>query len=166
MKIDRHTLVSEFSPFVRFVDEEAMERVRKAAVRDKFGEAGFYGMTVGDFTTVIAGDPRPLYDSGGRTVFDNCRVDAFKAFIDELAATLKRMKLPPTADSVRMTSGTIPVEFVESIYLFCRNYFNLPSYDKADALKVSEYLMARKDDYNRQVIDRNVAQSMKKGGKA
>ena len=93
MKIDRHTLNEELAPLLSIVTEEDMGRVRKAAVRDKYGDAGFYGMTVGDFTTVLAGDVRPLLQSGGRTVFDTCRVEAFREWVDELSDTLKRLCL-------------------------------------------------------------------------
>ena len=164
MKIDRHTLNEERAPLLSIVTEEDMGRVRKAAVRDKYGDAGFYGMTVGDFTTVLSGDVRPLLQSGGRTVFDTCRVEAFREWVDELSDTLKRLTPPPTAESVKLNAGTIPSEFVESVYLFCRSYFNLGSFEQADRLKVSEFVLAKKDDYNHAVVDRNVS-AMMKGGK-
>ena len=164
MKIDRHTLNEELAPLLSIVTEEDMGRVRKAAVRDKYGDAGFYGMTVGDFTTVLSGDVRPLLQSGGRTVFDTSRVEAFREWVDELSDTLKRLTPPPTAESVKLNAGTIPSEFVESVYLFCRSYFNLDSFEQADRLKVSEFVLAKKDDYNHAVVDRNVS-AMMKGGK-
>lgn len=164
MKIDRHTLNEELAPLLSIITEEDMGSVRKAAVRDKYGDAGFYGMTVGDFTTVLAGDVRPLLQSGGRTVFDTCRVEAFKEWVDELSDTLKRLTPPTTAESVKLNAGTIPSEFVESVYLFCRSYFNLGSFEAADTLKVSEFVLAKKDDYNHAVVDRNVS-AMMKGGK-
>ena len=164
MKIDRHTLNEDLAPLLSIVTEEDMGRVRKAAVRDKYGDAGFYGMTVGDFTTVLSGDVRPLLQSGGRTVFDTCRVEAFMEWVDELSDTLKRLTPPPTAESVKLNAGTIPSEFVESVYLFCRSYFNLGSFEQADTLKVSEFVLAKKDDYNHAVVDRNVS-AMMKGGK-
>lgn len=165
MKIDRHTTNAELAPFLAIVNDEDMARVREASVRDKYGDAGFYGMTLGDFTTVIAGDIRPLLQSGGRTVFDTCRVEAFKAFVDELADTIKRLTLPPTPESIKLSAGTLQSEFAESVYVFCRQYFGLPSFEAADTLKLSEFVMAKKDDYNRSVVDRNIAASMKKGGK-
>ena len=164
MKIDRHTLNEELAPLLSILTEEDMGRVRAAAVRDKYGDAGFYGMTVGDFTTVIGGDVRPLLQSGGRTVFDTCRVEAFREWVDELSATLRRLTVPPTAESIRLNAGTLPCEFTESVYLFCRSYFGLPSFEAADTLKVSEFVMAKKDDYNHAVVDRNVS-AMMKGGK-
>lgn len=165
MKIDRHTTSQEIAPFVSLITDADWERIRSAAVRDKFGDGGFYAMTVGDFTTVLGGDIRPLLQSGGRTVYDNARVEAFKAFVDELADTLKRLTLPPTAETMRLNAGTIKSEFIESVYLFLRNYFGLPSFESADGLRVSEFVLAKKDDYNRAIVDRNVSAMVKKGGK-
>lgn len=163
MRIDRNTETREFAPFAAMVSKEDVARLKAAAVKDRFGESGFYGMTVGQLTTVISGDIRPLLDSGGRTVFDEMRVQAFKDFIDELCAALRGLTLPPTPESVRMASGTMSSTFAESVYLFTRSYFGLPSFKEADRVLVSEYLLARKDDYNRQVVERN-ASAMAKGG--
>lgn len=165
LRIDRHTTNDEFSPWRRYISDEDMEKAKMAAVADRFGEAGFNAMTVGQLTTVLSGDPRPLYRSGGRTLFDTLVVEAFGGFIDRLAETLKRLTLPATPEGIRLSSGVMPSEFTESVYLFCRSYFGLKSFEEADALKVSEYLLARKDDYNRQIVDRNVAARMKGGNK-
>ena len=97
-------------------------------------------------------------------MFDTLTVEAFGEFIDQISDTLKRLTLPATPESVKLASGTMPSEFTESVYLFCRQYFGLKNFEDADGLKVSEYLLARKDDYNRQIVDRNVA-NMMKGGK-
>lgn len=164
MKIDRHTTNAEFAPFAAIVSHDDMMRVREAAVRDMFGEAGFYGMTVGQLTDIISGDPRPLLQSGGRTVFDTCRVEAFRQWIDEFSSALRRMSLPQTAESIALSAGTMQADFVESLYIFCRSYFGLGSFEACDRLKVSEYMIARKDDYNRAVVERNVSTRMK-GGK-
>ena len=166
LKIDRHTEMSDFAPFVAIISDDDKKRIRDAAVRDKFGEAGFYAMSIGDFTTVIGGDVRPLLQSGGRTVYDNERLEAFREWVDTFADTLKRLTLAPTAESIRLNAGTIPSTFVESVYLFCRSYFGLHSFEDCDTLKVSEFVLAKQDDFNRQTVDRNVANSMKKGGRS
>lgn len=163
LKIDRHTILTEFAPFEKHVSESEMERLKKAAVDDKFGEAGFYAMTIGDLTSVVAGDLRPLYDSGGRTVFDAMRVKAFEAFIDEFVGILNGLTVPPTVESIKASMGTKKHDFSEGLYVFCCNYFGLHSFAEADRLKVSEYVLARKDDFNRCMVERNSAMMMKGG---
>lgn len=153
--------MAEFSPFIAAVGEDGMKRLRRAAVVDRFGEAGFYGMTVGQFTDVLTGNNRPLLDSGGRTLFDVLRVEEFSKFIDVLSEKLNAMKMPKTAETVRLSSGIMPSDFTESIYVFCRSYFGLKSYKDADRLMLSEYMLARKDDFNHTVVDRNITNSMK-----
>lgn len=166
LKIDRNTTLEELAPFVNVLTDEDMGKIRAASVRDKYGDAGFYSMTVGEFTSILSGDVSPLFQSEGKTAFDACRVEAFRAWVDELSDTLKRLTPPPTADAVKFSAGTIPSDFTESIYLFCRTYFGLKSFEACDGLKVSEYILAKKDDYNRAIVDRNVAASIKKGGNA
>lgn len=147
--------MDEFSRWAGVVDAKGIARVKEAAVRDMFGDAGFYAMTVGDFTTVLLGDDRPLYQSGGRTAFDRYRVEAFREWMDTVCATLKGLTLPPDPRHPALTSGTRPSTFEESVYVFCRSYFGLPGFAEVDRLPVSDYILARKDDYNRAVIERN-----------
>lgn len=166
MKIDRNTTLEELAPFANVLTGADIETIRKASVRDKYGDAGFYAMTVGDFTTLLSGDPRPLLQSEGKTVFDTARVEAFGGFVDELSKTLTRLTLPPTAETMRLNAGTLPCDFTESVYVFCRSYFGLHSFEAADRLKLSEFVMARKDDYNRAVVERNTSAVIRKGGTA
>lgn len=161
MKVDRHTTLEEFARWEPFIKDGDRERIKDAAVTDLFGDGGFLNMRIGDLTTVIAGDPRPLYQSGGRTVFDVWRVDAFSDFIDRLVKTLQGYVLPPTAESARIAAGIIPSTFVESVYLFTRKYFGLQSFEAADRIKVSEFLLARRDDYNDKLADRNMSNLFK-----
>ena len=88
MKVDMHTTIEQWAPLAAYVSDADKARVKAAAVRSMFGEAGFYGMTVGQLTAVVEGDVRPLYDSGGRTVFDAMRVEAFGEFVDEFVSGL------------------------------------------------------------------------------
>lgn len=166
IRIDRHTTNEGVAPFVELFSDEQRKAIKDAAVRDRFGDAGFYGLTVGQLTTVLSGDPRPLFDSGGRTVFDMARVTAFSEWLDEFIGTLGRLTLPPTAEGMTLQSGTLKSTFEESVYTFCRSYFNLASFEACDRLKVSELLLAKKDDYNRAVVDRNVSRAIRKGGRA
>lgn len=166
IRIDRHTTNEEVAPFIELFNEEQRKAIKDAAVRDRFGEAGFYGLTVGQLTSVLSGDSRPLFDSGGRTVFDMARVTAFSEWVGEFADTLRRLTLPPTAEVMALQSGTLKSTFEEYVYTFCRSYFDLGSFEACDRLKVSEFLLAKKDDYNRAVVDRNMAKSVRKGGRA
>lgn len=161
LQVDRHTTLEEFARWEPLITDDNRERIKDAAVTDMFGDGGFLNMRIGDLTTVIAGDPRPLYQSGGRTVYDARRVEAFSDFIDRLIKTLQGYVLPPTGDSAKLSAGLIPSTFVESVYLFTRRYFGLPSFEDADRIRVSEFLLARRDDYNDKLEDRNMSNLFK-----
>ena len=165
MKIDRDTKYKDFAPFASFLAEGEDVRLQKAAVEDRFGPDGFMAMTLGDMLAAMRGDTAPLFSSGGATVYDVFRVKAFKGFVDELIAVLRSTSMPSTPDDIAVRNGTLDSTFEESVYVFCRGYFGLPSFGMVDTLKVADYIMARRDDYNRAVVDRNMAAALKKGGK-
>ena len=52
LKVDRHTTPAELAPFYACITEASGLRIREAAVRDRFGEAGFWGMTIGDLLNI------------------------------------------------------------------------------------------------------------------
>lgn len=165
MKIDRDTRYNDFAPFASLLAEGEEIRLQKAAVEDKFGPDGFMAMTLGDMLAAMRGDTAPLLTDKGATVFDVFRVKAFKGFVDELIAVLRSTSMPPTAEDGALRNGTLDSTFEESVYVFCRAYFGLPSFGQVDTLKVADYILARRDDYNRAVVDRNMASAIKKGGK-
>lgn len=163
MKIDRNTKYNDFAPFAALLADGEDERLRQAAVEDKYGPDGFMSMTIGDMLSAMKGDTAPLLTDGGETVFDVFRVKAFGDFVDRLIGMLRSVSLPSSPDDVSARRGTLPSTFDESVYVFCRGYFGLPSFAEVDTLKVADYILARRDDYNRAVVDRNVAESMKGG---
>lgn len=165
MKIDRNTKYKDFAPFAACLAEGEDVRLQKAAVEDKFGSDGFMAMTLGDMLAAMRGDTSPLLNDKGATVFDVFRLKAFKGFVDELIAVLRSTSMPPTAEDGALRTGMLDSTFEESVYVFCRGYFGLRSFGEVDTLKVADYILARRDDYNRAVVDRNMAAAIKKGGK-
>lgn len=166
MKIDRNTKYKDFAPLEPYMSKGEADRIKAAAVRERFGADGFYTMTIGDMFAVLAGDIRPLLlKASPDTVFAVYLAKAFADFMDTLIANLKRLTLPPTAEQVKHSQGCIPSAFDESVYVFCRNYFGLQGFEAVERLKVADLLLAKKDAYNAAIVDRNIAAAVKKGGK-
>lgn len=146
------------------------ERLERAAVlerypRDRYGNEGFYTMPIGDLLLILSGDETPLLSEEGDTVFDHYRCEAFGKWVAGLIDDLANLTPPVTPDAQRRTQGTLPSSFDESVYVFCRNYFALPSFSAVEDLTVGEYVMAKKDAYNIAVVDRNTAAEIRKGTK-
>ena len=167
MKINPNTKHKELAYVEPYLGEEEVRKIEDAAVQLRFGADGFYSMTIGDFFSILSGDSA-LLTKGMETdtVFAVYLAKAFASFVDFFINKLKALTLPPTPESMRASQGCLDVGFDESVYVFCREYFNLHTFADVEALKVADYIMARKDAYNRAVMERNMAQAIRKGAKA
>lgn len=163
MKVTRDTTYDEFLAFEPLMAAGELDRLEAAAVADVFGVDGLMSMTVGDLLDAMHGDLSALMPGGGKTVFDVYRGRAFRRFVESLVATLKEATLPAAPSDIAARRGTLEMGFDESVYTFCRAYFGLPSFACVDDLTVADYVLAKRDDFNRATVDRNVAAAMKGG---
>lgn len=155
MKIDKYTLYKDFASVEMFAPASQLYALRDVAVRSKFGDAGFYSMSIGAFlNAAIYQNYDALYDCRGETVFDVYRVLAFAVWVEEFISVAEELTLKPTPKQIAAASGCRPVTFEESVYFFMREYFGLQSFDAVADLPVSDYLLAKKDTYNKQVVER------------
>ena len=157
MKIDKHTLYKDFTQIEPYVDASQLEELRRSAVAERFGTGGFYDMTLGGLLDAMKDDFDALQECHGETVFDVYRVAAFRQWLNEFIAVVEALTLKPTAKQVAQSNGCKPLTFEESVYFFTRSYFGLKDFDSVRELTVADYIMAKKDDYNKAVVDRNVA---------
>lgn len=162
MKIDKYTLYRDFEAFEPYIEATKLEELQQAAVRDKFGKVGFYGLTLGGLLDAMNGDNDALFDCNGETVFDLYRVAEFSVWLNEFVAVVNGLTLKPTAKQIAQSSGCKQLTFEESVYYFVRSYFGLPNFNAVRDLTVGDYIMAKKDDYNKAVVDRNISNSLTK----
>lgn len=162
MKIDKYTLYRDFVAVEPYVEAPKLEELRRAAVAEKFGEEGFYGLTLGGLLDGMRGDFDALMDCGGDTVFDQYRVAAFCEWLKEFVALVDSLTLKPTPKQRMQTNGCKSLTFEESVYYFVRSYFGLPNFNAVRDLTVGDYIMAKKDDFNKAVVDRNISNSLAK----
>lgn len=162
MIVTRETAYEDFAPYEPHVNLEDRAKITKAAIADKFGDNGFYMLDIGTFLACVHGDFDGLFSNGGLSVFDIYRIKAFPDWLKEFTEALERLTLKPTAKQLQSQQGCEKVTFDESVFIFCRQYFGLHSFDDVLRLTVSDYLMAKKDDFNRQLIERNTANQMLK----
>ena len=160
MKIDKYTLYRDFAPIEPYVEAPKLEELRRAAVADKFGMECFYGLTLGGLLDGMRGDFDALMDCGGDTVFDRYRIAAFCEWLKEFVAVVDSLTLKPTPKQRMQANGCKTLTFEESVYYFVRSYFGLHSFDAVRDLTVGDYIMAKKDDYNKAVVDRNISNSL------
>lgn len=166
IQVNADTVYQDFLMWEPLMAKGMADAIMSGAVRDKYGDDGFWGMTLGELFSVMAGDTTPLTGGRPETVFAVYRAKAFSKFVDELVGTLKRLTPPPTPNAISASQGCLDYAFDESVYVFCLHYFNLHTFADVERLKVADLIMAKKDAYNQAVVDRNMAAAIKKGAKA
>lgn len=157
-KIDRHTTAREFAEIEPYVSDAQRAAIKDAAVRSLFGEAGFYGMTIGAMLDAMHGNYKGIRQDDGNTCFDIMRIEAFADWVDEFLDVVQRLTPKPSPKQMKNAAGTIKMTFDESVYVFCRAYFGLPNFDAVNGLTVGDYVLAKKDDFNQRTIDNNMMQ--------
>lgn len=160
MKVNKGTTYKDFEPYEPYVSDDDKAKIKKAAIAAKFGDNGFYAMKVGAFLSAYHCDFGVLYDDGGTTAFDVYRAAAFADWLKDFCDVLDNLTMKPDLRQMKSQQGCVAMTFDESVFIFCRNYFGLQRFDDVLKLSVADYLMAKKDDYNRQVIDRNASKQM------
>lgn len=161
LKIDRHTKWIDFAAMEHCISAEDTQRIMEKAVTAKYGENGFYMLTIKELLDGMHGEFAELYEDEGKTVFDIYRVRAFSAWLRDFVALVDSFSLKPTAKQIRYANGCVEMSFDESVYVFLREYFNLPCFDDVLGLTVGDYLLAKKDNFNRMTIERNQLQALK-----
>lgn len=166
IEVSENTKVKDFAPFANVLTDESAKRIAEAAVTNKFGKDGFWSMRIADFFAIAGGDIASLLNADGESLFDEVRVKEFVKFVDDFTALAKSLTLHPSADDARTTQGCLDMTFEESVYMFARKYFGLPSFSAVDELALADYILAKKDDYNTCVMERNAMAAMRQGRRA
>lgn len=89
------------------------------------------------------------------TVFEYYWILGFKDFIEEFIKILKNFEIKETPEENQAGKFCYESTFQESILIFTRNYFNLPSFEAVGELSLGEYLIARKDNYNKIMFEKS-----------
>ena len=85
---------------------------------------------------------------------------AVRRWVEQVMEILK--KLVPPIKSNDVSSLTIEMSFAESMLVFCRDYFGIQSFDVASKVAMSDYILARKDFYNKIVQQQAINNRIKK----
>ena len=155
MLVDKNTPWDAFAPSEQYVDDAGKKRIKDAAVKEMFGDNGFFAMSIKTLLEAMHGETDALHRNNGESVFDVYRVAAFADWLEEFIQLVDNLTLKPTAQQAKLSFGCLSMTFDESVYIFLRDYFNLPSFDAVLTLTVGDYVLAKKDTYNKQIVERN-----------
>lgn len=167
MKVTKDTPYDgEFVAAESLMEDKDKKALTDAAVRSKFGEAGFWGMTLGGLFAAMRGDLDAVATADeAATVFGTYRLREFPTWLDDFLTTAAALTPRPTAKQARASQGCVKITFEESVYILMRRYFGLQSFDAVNTMTAADYILAKKDDYNTQTTERNMMRiAQEKGG--
>lgn len=114
----------------------------------------FYSLTLEEFFACLRCDfsciglQRPE-DLAEMSVAQGLWVERFAPFVEEFIKVCEALKPPQAPDEVTKVAGLKPCTFEEAALLFSREYFGLHSFTDAAKTTLGDYVIARKDTYNK-----------------
>ena len=154
MVITGETKYRDFVSVLPFLCDGEREKLYAAAEK-RYGYCN--ALTLDQFFGVCEGNIELLGDMSNPTVLQVMWLERFEKFTQAFTQECERMTVQPSAKMQRAMQGTRPLPGRAALLVFCRQYFGLPSFAACGSLTVGEYLTARQDHYNEQIIQRNFA---------
>lgn len=147
---EKYGLYADILPFV--TDESRRELLQKVAeIRNPYTLtlAEFFACAQGDFSCVVKDAEHP-------TTGEVLWCENFVSFVEELSKVLKRLTIPQSAEQKQAAKGCLPVEWQEGMLIFARKYFGLHNFTQAEQITIGDFLIAKKDDFNTTIFERNL----------
>lgn len=159
MLITEKTKISEIAPFIPYFEQSSIEELKRAA-EGKYGSP--WALTLGEFFTISEGDYSCIGVDFAHpdqiTAIQYYWMKSFKDMANSLKAAIDRLTVPQTPNAKIASAGCRKMSFQESVKVFCREYFGLSSFKAVDDLTLDDFLLARKDSYNRAMFDKTMAE--------
>ena len=148
---EKYGLYADILPFV--TDESRKELLKKVAeIRNPYTLtlAEFFACAQGDFSCVVK-------DAENPTTGEVLWLEMFQSFVDDFSKILERLVIQQTPEQKQASANCLPVEWQEGMLVFVRAYFGLKSFGEAENVTIGDYLLAKKDEYNSTIFQRNMA---------
>ena len=149
------TLWRDFEHFDGTLTEESREKVLKAAMQKYAGVTDFYQLKVGAFLDFVDGKVEAVGVKGDATVFEHYYLAELHKFCEGFVELLQKLTLQMEGDELAASGNLIPMSFSESVFVFLRSYFGLPSFVAVQELTLNDWVVAKHDDYNKKLFQRN-----------
>lgn len=136
-------------PYVKEIDDlitDAGKKSLEAVAVSSYGS--FTDLTIGQWIRCSQGDYSCIL---GELTGSWLQVYWLRYFADEakrLPETLENLSAKMGADEQRACEALMKSSLVESVLVFVRNYFGLPSFRAVEDLTIGELLIAKKAAYN------------------
>ena len=160
MKITHKSKLVHFLPFIDLIEKDSEKALKEQATK-YFLPNGFWYISLGSFLNAINGNFDGLFGKEFKmqkaTVFEYYLIAAFKDFVDEFSNVMSNLNLKPTIDEAQASSNLTKVEFSEGFLVYAMKTFGYKSSKEAEECVLIDFLMRKKDDFNNQLFQRNIA---------
>ena len=160
MKITHKSKLVHFLPFIDLIEKDSEKALKEQATK-YFLPNGFWYISLGAFLNAINGNFDGLFGKEFKmqkaTVFEYYLIAAFKDFVDEFSNVMSNLNLKPTIDEAQASSNLTKVEFSEGFLVYAMKTFGYKSSKEAEECVLIDFLMRKKDDFNNQLFQRNIA---------
>lgn len=148
-------MMSDFAPFVGLLKAGEEAKLMLKAEEYYLGGGGWWSISVGDFIKIADGDASffgvDLDGDADITVLAFYGIKAFKGFVAEFLKVAESLTPPQSAKAHKASSACLPMTLAEGMLVFVREYFGLKSFSEAERVPLSDYIIAKKDAYNKAV---------------
>lgn len=156
MKIDAKTKWQEVEPIYAILKDADIEALKDTALRLHGVNGDFYTLTIEQFLTISGGDLKAFNLRGDGTAYERIFIDELQAFLRDYINRLTSYSVPQTSDEQIAGKVCMEVTTGEGLLIFARSYFGLKSFEEAGKLTLAELLIAKKDNYNNIVYQREL----------
>lgn len=126
----------------------------------------FWQMTIGQLIDFAAGDfTSVVSDVKKMTLAQFVWLGEFPKWLEEFSRAVGNLQVPTTAEQRQAANACLPVEWREGLLVFARRYFALPSFAAAEGVKVCDFVLAKKDEYNAAAFERAMSEQRRRAWK-
>ena len=163
MRITEKTKFSDISTILAVFPEmltELKEKIKENLPLETFD---YFSMTIREFLELqeskMPSKIEKMLKNKKLTVFEYVKIiNTFESGSEQLTKIIEATTVEQTKDEKNASAGLLNLSPEESILDFLRDYFNLHNYEEAQNLTLYEFVIARKNYFNRITFEKNLQQ--------
>lgn len=148
MKIDKQTKWKDVAVVYILATEQERKRVEDLCAERVLGDGGCWSLSVGDFIELAQGGKVQDFAEHGEAVAVLATF-ALRRWVEDLMNLLT--KLVPPKSTKQISAPTLEMAMSEAMLVFTREYFGCGSFAESSKVAMADYVLARKDHYNKVV---------------
>ena len=149
MSIDPTSQASDYLILLDNIDEASMQRLQEDA-ESIYGSP--WGLPLRVFFAILEDDYSHIgiekRDFINATVRQYVWMKSFRECEKQLSEMLQAWQVPQTTEAQRASAKCLKMQPKEGVIVFTRKYFNLPNFDATMDIPLSDFVLAKKDEFN------------------